>query len=241
MGHGLKQKNFGKIIIGGKKRCGMNKSTIVLLSVFNIFCITVVVFTGLQYFKEKKELIPQIEANNAQIASYNKSTEELTFEVYSKKVSDYVEKNNIDIQNVQKELTKNLTDGFTQAYNNTHTKEEYEKLEDELPNKIGYLLSSKVLNLASPTISQAGEVPGFEKLNSISISFSSYNPDDHSMKVLIFVNYDLPNGVTQSTDGGVTSESVNQKAIYTVTYNLEKQEYSNLDYQQLGSRSVRNE
>ena len=202
----------------------LNKRVIAILGLVNIFAVTLIVYLGGQYLDSKKEINAKIDENTSKIQNYKKATKAMTLKKYDNKVSEDIAKKSINLRDIENGLTKDLTDGFTQAYNDTHTKGEFDNLENGLYKKVGYLLASKILNLSAPTISQAGEIPGFDKLNSI-----------------ILVDYNIPENLVQSTDGNADSPNTNKKAKYTVTYNVKTREYSNLEYAELGGISNENQ
>lgn len=219
----------------------LNKKVIAILGLVNIFAVTLIVYLGGQYLDSKKEINAKIDENTIKMQNYKKATKAMTLKKYDNKVSEDIAKKSINLRDIENGLTKDLTDGFTQAYNDTHTKGEFDNLENELYKKVGYLLASKILNLSAPTISQAGEIPGFDKLNSISISYSPYNIENNTIDILILVDYNIPANLVQSTDGNADSPNTNKKAKYTVTYNVKTREYSNLEYAELGGISNENQ
>lgn len=218
----------------------MNKKVTIVLGILNVLTLTLTLYLGMQYTNIKRKTSSEIKVNNVKVQDYKKATQSMTPKRYDRKVSEYVTKENINLVELEDKLTEKLTEGFTQAYNNTHTKEEFETLEDELPKKVGYLLASKILNLAYPAISQSGEVPLFDKLNSINISYSSYDVQTNTLNILIFVNYNISPNMVQTTDGNANNSNTNRKAVYTVTYNVGTRSYSNLKYNELGGSSNAN-
>lgn len=173
-----------------------------------------------------------IVANQSKEKHAKHLTETITVKKYANKVNKDIQQNDIDLNKTKNDLSGRLTKGFTMAYNDTHTQPDMVRNEDQLPNLVGKELADQIEELGNPTISQAGKVPAFDKLNKLTIAYGDYNVDSRDLEVMVYVDYSNPKEYLQKQDQDNT-EKLRKHGVYTFNYNAKTNVVSDVNYQDL--------
>ncbi|KRL79207.1 hypothetical protein FC36_GL000860 [Ligilactobacillus equi DSM 15833 = JCM 10991] len=199
----------------------MKRAMIVILGILNLCAL---VFAITQYPKGISNNQKLIEVNKAKIKAYQKQGKELKVSDYGKELEKQVAGINLDT--IQGDLRKKLTDGFNEAYS-TQTKEDFNKNANNTRNLLGASLAGTVFNNTAPTFSEGKAYPKVEKANQVIVSFGKYDVDKATLPVMVMVDYKLPDGFSKE------GFNLNQKALYTFDYNVKNKIQSDIRYQSL--------